>query len=91
VLKEIDRALAAHELIKVKLYGIERADRDALTGEICGQLACAQIQQIGNVLVLWRQKPAVDTPLRPSRPRAKPLTKKQAAVASERRRQTTRT
>jgi len=61
VLAEIDRSLKAHELIKLRLYGIERDDREALCGEICGTLECALVQHIGNLLVLWRPRPeAVD-------------------------------
>jgi RNA-binding protein len=96
VLKEIDRCLAVHELIKVKLHGIERDDRAALLDEICGQLACAPIQHIGNILVLWREKPeeveAAAKPAPRAKRSAKPLTKKQAIAALERpRRKTTRT
>ena len=96
VLKEIDRCLATHELIKVKLHGIERDDREALLGEICGQLGCAPIQHIGNILVLWRKKPAEEAAATQPAPRTrrspKPLTKKQAVAALERpRRKTTRT
>jgi len=96
VLKEIDRCLATHELIKVKLHGIERDDREALLGEICGQLGCAPIQHIGNILVLWREKPAEEAAATQPAPRTrrspKPLTKKQAVAALERpRRKTTRT
>ena len=83
VLKEIDRSLTAHELIKVKLYGIERDARDALLTEICAALNCSPVQQIGNILVLWRQKPEDDAAKRPRGRRPKPLTKKQAAVAQE--------
>ncbi len=83
VLKEIDRSLAAHELIKVKLYGIERDARDPLMTEICTSLQCSPVQHIGNILVLWRQKPEEEASKRPSRRRPKPLTKKQAAVAQE--------
>jgi putative YhbY family RNA-binding protein len=85
VLKEIDNCLKAHELIKVRLYGIERADREALFTEICTALDCAQVQHIGNLLVLWRERTEADEA--PKRGRsAKPLTKKQAAAATERRR-----
>ena len=38
VLAEIDRSLNAHELIKVRVYGVERDDRDALLAEICTRL-----------------------------------------------------
>jgi len=87
VLKEIDNCLKAHELIKVRLYGIERADRDVLFAEICTSLSCAQVQHIGNLLVLWREKSADDEESAPATRRGgKPLTKKQAAAASERRR-----
>ena len=43
VVKEISRALAAHELIKVKLYGIEREQRDAMLGEICAALGLRDV------------------------------------------------
>ena len=93
VLKEIDRCLKTHELIKVKLHGIERDEREALLNEVCGQLDCAPVQHIGNILILWRENPEDATPTAPARRRsAKPLTKKQAAAAAEKpRRRTTRT
>jgi putative YhbY family RNA-binding protein len=91
VLKEIDRTLGAHELIKVKLQGIEREEREAMLTELCDRIECAPVQHIGNILVLWREKPAEKTAPAPKRG-AKPLTKKQAAAATERpRRRTTRT
>ncbi|HQR02936.1 MAG: YhbY family RNA-binding protein [Proteobacteria bacterium] len=88
VLKEVDTALKAHELIKVKLHGIERDEREALLSEICTALKCAPVQHIGNILILWREKPAPEAKtVKPaSRRTGKPLNKKQAAAASERRR-----
>ena len=86
VLAEIDRCLMAHELIKVRLYGIEREDRDALFTEICTALDCACVQHIGNLLVLWRERPQ-DTALQESalatRRKSAPMTKKQAAARTE--------
>lgn len=92
VVKEIDRSLHAHELIKVKLQGIERDDRDALLTEICAQLGCASVQHIGNVLVLWREKPDDAAKSAVAARRGKPMTKKQAAAAQDkpRRRATAR-
>ena len=85
VLQEIDNCLKSHELIKVRLYGIERASRDALLSEICNGLECAAVQHIGNLFVLWREKPADDAKSAlVTRRGGKPLTKKQAAVAVER-------
>lgn len=87
VLREIDASLKAHELIKVKLHGIERDDRTPLLAEICTELGCAPVQQIGNILVLWREKPEgtqESASARSTRGRGgKPLTKKQAAAAQE--------
>ncbi len=87
VLKEIDASLNSHELIKVKVHGIERDDRAALLTEICATLHCAPVQHIGNILILWRENPEKATPV-PAKPRrvAKPRTKKQAAAALEKRR-----
>lgn len=89
VLAEIDRCLKAHELIKVRLYGIERTGREPLFNEICTTLNCANVQHIGNLLVLWREKP-VDDAAKKSAPagrrKEKPGTKKQAAARNELRR-----
>lgn len=83
VVKEIQRALVAHELIKVKLYGIERQDRAALLDDICTQLDCAPVQQIGNILVLWKENLDKDAPKPAPRRTGKPMTKKQAAAAAD--------
>jgi RNA-binding protein len=93
VLTEIDRCLKAHELIKLRLYGIERESRPELIAEICSTLKCAEVQHIGNLLVLWRkradgaEKATASTPepiRRRSGARGTPKTKKQAAEALER-------
>ena len=84
VINEIDRSLNAHGLIKVKVYGAERADREAALTMICAVIDCAPVQHIGNILVLWRPKPAVAVKT-PSRRKPKPKTKKRAAAAIERR------
>jgi putative YhbY family RNA-binding protein len=82
VLKEIDHSLNAHELIKVKLHGIERDDRAALLLEICAALSCAPVQHIGNILILWRENLEKSAaPATKPRRTAKPRTKKQAAAA----------
>ena len=56
VVKEIDRALAAHELIKVKIL-LERDARDELAEAIGARTGAAIVQQVGKVVVLWRPKP----------------------------------
>jgi RNA-binding protein len=57
VLKEIERALTAHELIKVRVNDGDRASRRALLEEICTRTDASPVQQVGKVLVLWRPRP----------------------------------
>jgi putative YhbY family RNA-binding protein len=88
VLKEVDASLNSHELIKVKLHGIERDERNALMTEICTALNCASVQHIGNILVLWRENPEKEAAVtqKPRRKAPVPRTKKEAAAALEKRR-----
>ncbi len=57
VLKEIDGALRAHGLIKVRVFSDDRQAREALLVEVAEQLDAAPIQHIGKLLVLWRPIP----------------------------------
>ena len=57
VKKEIDAALKAHGLIKVRVQGDDRLERERMYGEIADDLKAAQIQHIGKLLVFWRPKP----------------------------------
>lgn len=61
VLKEIERGLAAHELIKIKAASDEAETRSAWMEEICAATGAAPVQQIGKVLVIYRAgaKPAI--------------------------------
>ena len=60
VLQEIDRGLASHELIKVRLAGADREAREQAAGDISEALSCATVQIIGNMLVLFRPLPEED-------------------------------
>jgi len=55
VVKEIDRSLKAHELIKVKAATDDRAARSAWMQEICARLEAHPVQEIGKVLVIYRE------------------------------------
>jgi putative YhbY family RNA-binding protein len=57
VVKEIDAALKAHGLIKVRVFSDERATREAMLAELAEQLGAAAVQHIGKLLVLWRPIP----------------------------------
>ena len=54
VLHEIDLALTAHALIKVRVQSDERETREAFLAEICQKMACESVQHLGKLLVLWR-------------------------------------
>lgn len=58
VLAEIDRSLAAHDLIKIRVFGDDRESRIAIYEAICDELNAAPIQHIGKLLVIWRPGPA---------------------------------
>ena len=65
VINEIDQALDAHELIKVRARVGEREDRDAVIGQILDRTRAHQIQRIGHVVTLFRRnhaKPKIDFP-----------------------------
>ena len=53
-LREIDRALAVHELVKVRLVA-EREERQAMAEEIGEKLLCGVAGTIGQIAVLYRQ------------------------------------
>lgn len=54
---EVDRALTAHELIKVRINGADRKAREALCEAIGTRADAAEVQRVGKILVLWRPKP----------------------------------
>jgi RNA-binding protein YhbY len=58
VKKETDAALNAHGLIKIRVFGDDRAQREAMFQELADQLNAAPIQHIGKLLVLWRPQAA---------------------------------
>jgi RNA-binding protein len=57
VVAEVDRALTAHQLIKVKIGGTDRDARKALGDAISARTDAAVVQRVGKVVVLWRPKP----------------------------------
>jgi RNA-binding protein len=57
---EVDRALAAHELIKVKILGDDRDVRREIAAAIATRLDAALVYSVGKVIVLWRPRPEDD-------------------------------
>ncbi len=56
VLKEISSSLDAHGLIKIRVFGDDRANRIDIYQTICTKLNAAPIQHIGKLLVVYRPK-----------------------------------
>ena len=59
---EIDVALKAHELVKVRVFNDNREERSALLERIVAALDCAPVQSIGKLFVLWRPRPPEEQP-----------------------------
>jgi putative YhbY family RNA-binding protein len=57
VVKEVDAALNAHGLIKVRVLSDERETREEALATLSERLNAAPIQHIGKLLVLWRPIP----------------------------------
>ena len=57
VQKEVDAALNAHGLIKVRVFSDERATRESIFSTLADALGAAPIQHIGKLLVFWRPMP----------------------------------
>ena len=54
---EVNRALTAHELIKMKVGTDDRANRLAIGDEICARTGAVAVHRVGKVLILWRPRP----------------------------------
>jgi putative YhbY family RNA-binding protein len=57
VKKEVDMALNAHGLIKVRVFNDDRVAREEMFQTLANELNAAPIQHIGKLLVLWRPMP----------------------------------
>jgi putative YhbY family RNA-binding protein len=76
VVAEIERALKAHELVKVKAFTDDREAREAWLAAICERLEAHPVQQIGKVLVVYRENPEKRPAPKPvAPPKAKPAAK----------------
>jgi putative YhbY family RNA-binding protein len=62
VLREIDRALTAHELIKVRVPGDDRAAREAIYAQVAENLSAACVAAIGKLAIFYRPLPEDDEP-----------------------------
>ena len=57
VAAELDRALSAHELIKVRINATDRAARQQVIAAICARTDAVDVYRVGKIVVLWRPAP----------------------------------
>lgn len=53
---EIERALLAHELIKIKINYGDKMQKQQIIQRICQDRAAELIQAIGNIIVIFREE-----------------------------------
>jgi RNA-binding protein len=56
ITRELDSALTAHELVKVRARVGDREERDLIFDELASQTGSELVQRIGNVGVFFRQR-----------------------------------
>jgi putative YhbY family RNA-binding protein len=56
VVKEVDLALKAHELIKVRAPSLERDAREVAFQALCERTDAEAVQAIGKVFVIYRKR-----------------------------------
>ncbi len=54
---EIDRALTAHELIKVRIGSADREQRETFGNEVAVKTGAAIVHRVGKIVILWRPRP----------------------------------
>lgn len=90
VMAEIERALDSHELIKIRVLGADRGQRDDILGEICSKSGAQTVQHIGRILIIYREappktKPSIGTARAAKRrkPSRKPVERASYSTANE--------
>jgi RNA-binding protein len=62
VVGELERALNAHGLIKVRINGDDRVARSAIIEAIAARTDAAIVHKVGKIVVLWRPTPEEQAP-----------------------------
>lgn len=79
VLQEIERALKSHELVKIRVSGAERGERERMLATVCRATAAEPVQHIGKILVVHRENPDLRKPAAaPAREPRRPAARKGA-------------
>lgn len=56
LVNETNIALETHELIKVKMNGLEKEEKPPFVTALCAEVNAELIQLVGNIAVLYRKK-----------------------------------
>ena len=56
-LTELQHGLKAHELVKLRFLGVERADREELCLKIADEGRCVFVGAVGHTALFYRQHP----------------------------------
>ena len=56
-LKELQQQLRAHELVKLRFLGAERAERAELCAQVADQGRCICVGAVGHTALFYRQNP----------------------------------
>ena len=87
VIAEIERAIGAHELIKIRAAPLNRDEREVALASICERTNAQAIQHIGKMLIVYREKPKEPKkPTRTLRPRSRTSSPRQGSPRPPRRR-----
>ncbi len=82
IIREVDRNLKAHELIKIRGLADNREQRVKWFDEICDALNASPVQHIGKIFIVWRHSPElaaarIKAALPPVKRKAQRVTKRQ--------------
>ncbi len=68
VVREIDRALTAHQLVKIKVPDDDREQRAQIAAGLAAELSAAHVLSIGKMIVLFRPQPESEDKQEPGAP-----------------------
>jgi RNA-binding protein len=54
IIQEIDNSLSHHELIKVRISGMDRENRSASVADLCKKTSSELVNTVGHIAILFR-------------------------------------
>jgi RNA-binding protein len=55
VIEEAKITIEKHELIKIKIAGVEKEERQAITETLCTELEAELVQLIGSIAIIYKE------------------------------------